>query len=252
MLKLVIPSLLFFIFLKSATEDFGFSWKSAAALILIVVGSSFLNSPPKRRLLPIIILTLVAASHLIFLFVLKDDNLNFFCLGLSSFIFLSALFGVNIFFGRTKEIAKFPNLGFNLIKSAVLISVFLWAVGSYGLYLYLELPTHFLMLIILAGIILSAYCLLKINPALQKPSPLVWFYSFLLGFIMVELVWVISFWPIGRFTVGAVALANYYIFYNILENRLKNSLDKKIIFFNILFLAVISALLLFSSQWEIR
>ncbi len=258
MLKLIIPSILFFIFLKSATEDFNFSREMAAALGLIVISSSFLISPKKHRFLPFIILTIVSTSHLAFLFDSKDGYFKNAYLILFSFIFLLTLTGISIFFSQhhyrqEKEIkTKLPDMGFNLIKSAVLISVFLWTVGTYGLYLNMELPTYLLMLFILINIILSAYCLFKINRAFQKKTSLLWFYSFLLGIIMVELTWAISFWPIGKLTVGAIILANYYIFYNILENYLKNSLNKKVIFSNILFLAIIIISLLFSSQWEIR
>ncbi len=137
-------------------------------------------------------------------------------------------------------------------KSVILIFVFLWAIGSYGLYLDRELPAHFLMLAILFGVVASTYCLLKISFAPQKTLSSFWFYPFLFGLIMVELTWAISFWPISRLTAGAIILANYYIFWNILENHLRNSLSKKIIISNILFLAIVIILLLSSSQWEIR
>lgn len=256
MYKLIILSFLFFAFLKFVTEDFNFSWEASAALVLIIIGGSFLSSPKKRRFLPIIILTLVSASHLIFLFTLKDEYLKNLCLGLFSIIFLLALAGINIFFNRRRQTReaeiKFPNLGLNLIKGVILVSVFLWTAGSYGLYLNLELPTHLLMLAILFNVIISVYSLLKISPAPQKTLSSFWFYPFLFGLTVIELVWVISFWPIGRLTAGAIILANYYIFWNILENRLRNSLNKKVIFSNILFLAAIIILLLSSSQWEIR
>ena len=258
MYKLIILSILFFAFLKSATEDFSFSLEMTAALVIIIIGGSFLNSPKKCRFLPFIILTLVSASHLIFLFASKDNYSKDIYLVLFSFIFLMALAGINIFFNRhyrqqAKEVkTRFPGIGFNLIKSVIFISIFLWTVGGYGLYLSMEFPTHLLMLIILINIILSTYCLFKISRSLQRETPLLWFYSFLLGIIMVELIWAISFWPISGLTAGAIILANYYIFHNILENYLKNSLNKKIIFSNILFLAIIIASLLFSSQWEIR
>ena len=255
MFKVIILSLLFFVFLNSAVENFNFSWEAASALILIAISGSFLNSPPKRRFLPTVILVLASASCLIFLFALKGDYLEKFFLGLFSFIFLLALAGINIFFGRAKEIkTKFPNLGLNIIKSVILISVFLWIAGSYRLYLDLELSTHLIMLIILINVIISTYCLLKINFISQKQKALssLWFYPFLLGLVMVELTWAISFWPISQFTAGAIILVNYYVFWNILENYLKNSLNKKVVFSNILFLAVIIILLLSSSQWEIR
>ena len=258
MYRFIIPSLLFFALLKSVTENHGLSLETAVLSALIIIATSFLNSPKKHRILPIIILTLVFTSNLMFIFNLKDGYSKNIFLELFSFIFLLALAGINIFFNQRRQQKeketeiKFPNLGSNLIKSVVLISVFLWAAGSYGLYLNLELSIHLLMLIILINIIFSTRCLLKINFASQKIPAALWFYPFLFGLIMVELVWAISFWPIERLAVGAIILANYYVFWNILESRLKNSLNKKIIFSNILFLAIVIASLLFSSQWEIR
>lgn len=281
-LKFIIPSFLLLMTLESAAGDFDFSWKISVGLALIAIGSpllslSFGRQPKEKyRFLAIVISSLTIASYLIFLLALRDDGFKHFCAIIFSFTFMLTLASINMFFGyyqcqkEKMARAKFPSLAFNFIKGAILVSVFLWTVGSYGLYLDLNLPTHLIMLAILLNTAFSTYCLLKISSIFQKMSlfsasqqirernaertmkQAPWFYSFLLGWIMVELTWAISFWPANQLTVGAIILANYYIFWNMLKDHLNGALNRKSIFLNILFLTVIIAFLLLSSKWEIK
>ena len=270
-LKFIVPAILFFAVLKSVAEDFNFSWGLVAALAAIAVSGPLLSYPKtsqgeRRCWLPVAISILIAASCLIFLITLKDNASRYYGSGLFSFIFALALISANIFFSqyhrcqKGKRIRiKFLNLSSGFLKSVLLVSVFLWTVGIYGLYIDLELPVHLLMLTVLLSAVFSTRCLLRISQLSRNmisrekfSSSAAWFHSFLLGLIMVELIWAISFWPVSQLTAGAIILVNYYVFWNILENYLKNTLSKKIISSNILLLATAVILLLLSSKWEIK
>ncbi|MCK5466003.1 hypothetical protein KAI56_00700 [Candidatus Parcubacteria bacterium] len=161
---------------------------------------------------------------------------------------------------KEKMEVKILDSGFNLNQSIVLISIFLLSSGMYGIYLDFDLPVWSIMLAFFTSIFFSTLYLTKINFLKSKALELhldsfknktFTFYSFLFGFIALELVWIISFLPVNHLTVGAVILSFYYSFWNILRTYLRNRLSRKIVFSNLVFFTLAIGLIFITSKWEI-
>ena len=264
-LKFIIPSIVFFIMMKFFFESLGLSYLSLIALFLISALSAFWIT--KHRILPIILTMLFTTSSVLFLLTLGKNNFQQLYIIFSSLLFTVTLIGLHRFFMQQENLkqeeelkAKILDSGFNLNQTIVLISIFLLSSGMYGIYLDFDLPVWSIMLAIFISISFSTLYLTKINFLKSKALELhldsfknktFSFYSFLFGFIALELVWVISFLPVNHLTVGAVILSFYYSFWNILRNYLRNKLSKKIVFSNLLFFTSAIAFIFMTSKWDI-
>ncbi|MCK5332676.1 hypothetical protein KAJ41_02320 [Candidatus Parcubacteria bacterium] len=151
--------------------------------------------------------------------------------------------------------------GFNLNQTMIFISIFLVLSGSYGIYIILDFPSWFIMLILFILIFLSTAYLTQINFIKSKASGIhldsarnktFGLYSFLLSFIMVELVWALSFWPANHLIVGAIILSAYYCLWNILKSYLKNEFSRKIVLLNISFFMLFIGIIILIQDWQIR
>jgi len=264
-LKFIIPSLIFFIMMKFFFEGLGLSYLSLLTLFLISVFSAFWIT--KHRFLPIILTMLFTTSSVLFLLTLGRNNFQHLYIIFSSLLFTITLIGLNRFFGQEESLrqeekikAKILDSGFNLNQTIILVSIFLSSSGMYGIYLDLDLPVWSIMLAIFISVFFSTLYLTKINFLKSKALQLhldsfknrtFTFYSFLFGFIVLELVWIISFLPVNHLTVGAIILSFYYSFWNILRSYLRNELSKKTVFLNLLFFVIMIGFIFTTSKWSI-
>ncbi len=263
--KFIIPPVIFFVMMRFFFESLGLSYLSLFALFLISALSAFWIT--KHRLLPIILTMLFTTSSVLFLLTLGKNNFQQLYIIFSSILFAVTLIGLNRFFMQQENLkqkekmeVKILDSGFNLNQSIVLISIFLLSSGMYGIYLDFDLPVWSIMLAFFTSIFFSTLYLTKINFLKSKALELhldsfknktFTFYSFLFGFIALELVWIISFLPVNHLTVGAVILSFYYSFWNILRTYLRNRLSRKIVFSNLVFFTLAIGLIFITSKWEI-
>ena len=264
-LKFIVPSLVFFIMMKFFFESLGLSYLSLIALFLISALSAFWVT--KHRLLPIILTMLFTTSSVLFLLTLGKNNFQQLYIIFSSLLFTITLIGLNRFFMQQENLkqkekmeAKILDSGFNLNQTVVLASIFLLSSGMYGLYLDFDLPVWSIMFAISISIFFSTLYLTRINFLKSKTLELhldsfknktFTFYSFLFGFIALELVWIISFLPVNHLTVGAIILSFYYSFWNILRNYLRNELSRKTVFSNLIFFMSAISFIFITSKWDI-
>ena len=111
----------------------------------------------------------------------------------------------------------------------IFLTAFLWQAGIYGVYLNLFLP---LWLVILAVLLIT----LGLNYQLLAPfrtAPSFWLYIFVLGLIVAESTWVLSFWPFGYLTIGATLFIIYYVISNIIKHSLKGTFNKSIVWISL-------------------
>ena len=264
-LRFIIPPVIFFVMMKFFFESLGLSYLSLIALFLISALSAFWVT--KHRLLPIILTMLFTTSSVLFLLTLGKNNFQQLYIAFSSVLFAITLIGLNRFFMQQENLkqkeemeAKILDSGFNLNQTIVFVSIFLLSSGMYGIYLDLDLPVWSIMIAIFISISFSTLYLTRINFLKSKALELHLdsfknktfnFYSFLFGFIALELVWIISFLPVNHLTVGAVILSFYYSFWNILRNYLRNELSKKIVFSNLIFFISAIGFIFMTSKWGI-
>jgi len=265
-LKFIVPSVVFFVMMKFFFESLGLSYLSLIALFLISALSAFWVT--KHRLLPIILTMLFTTSSVLFFLTLGRRNFQQLYIVFSSLLFTITLIGLNRFFRQQENLKqeeetkiKILDSGFNLNQTIVLISIFLSSSGMYGIYLDFDLPSWSIMLAIFISIFFATLYLTKINFLKSKALELhldsfknrtFLFYSFLFGFIALELVWIISFLPVNHLTVGAIILSFYYFFWNILRSYLRNELSKKIAFSNLTFFVVAVGFIFITSKWGIN
>ena len=264
-LKFIVPSLIFFVMMKFFFESMGLSYLSLIVLFLISALSAFWVT--KYKFLPVILTTLFTTSSVLFLLTLGKNNFQQLYIIFSSLLFTITLIGLHRFFMQQENLkqqeemkAKILDSGFNLNQTIVFISIFLLSSGMYGIYLDFDLPVWSIMIAIFISIFFSTLYLTKINFLKSKALQLhldsfknktFTFYSFLFGFIALELVWIISFLPVNHLTVGAIILSFYYSFWNILRGYLRNELSRKTISSNLIFFILAIGFIFMTSKWGI-
>lgn len=264
-IKLLVPSLIFFVMMEFFFKSAGLSYSSLITLFLISISSAFWIT--RYRFLPIILIVLFTTGSVLFLITLGENSFQQLYIGASSLIFALALIGLYRFFIQQEKWIKDEKIkpraldsGFNLNQAIILISIFLISSGVYGLYIDLDLPLWTILLTIFITIFFSTLYLTRINFLKSKAHELYLdssrnktfnFYSFLLGLIIVELVWAMSFWPANHLTIGAMILLAYYFCWSILRDYLRNMLLRKTIIFNLLFFIIFLGVTLFTGNWKI-
>jgi hypothetical protein len=133
-----------------------------------------------------------------------------------------------------------------MLTAATSSAIFFAFTGSYGLYLNFLVPLYFLMLVYALTTLLISYQYFSI---IENNKQRVWTYSFLLSLVMVELVWVMNFWPFGYLTTGVIALILYYVLWDLTQSYFLNLLSRRRVVANMLFFSAMVALVLLSSKW---
>ncbi|MFZ2970469.1 MAG: hypothetical protein WA063_04940, partial [Minisyncoccia bacterium] len=222
----------------------------------------------RYKFLPVMLTTISSTSIVLFFITLGDRNFQYLYMTLSSFIFMFALIGLDKFFVQQREYGserrekriKIFDSGFNLNQSIIMISLFLLSSGIYGIYINFAFSTWIVIFIIFLGVFASTIYLTQINFIKSKELELhldsaknktFTFYSFLLAFLMSELVWTISFWPANQLTVGAIVLITYYTAWNILRSYLRNELTRSVIIYNLIFFLIFGFTIMATSKWGI-
>jgi hypothetical protein len=136
----------------------------------------------------------------------------------------------------------------SIINMSIMSTVFLFFSATYGIYLNFDLPSWLLMIFYFSFItLISQQYFLLINKDENKHK--VWVYSLILGFSVLEMGWVINFWPFGYLTTGIILLMFYYIIWDLSQNYFQDILSVKKVLSNLAIFILISAIVLFSSRW---
>jgi hypothetical protein len=125
-------------------------------------------------------------------------------------------------------------------------TIFLIYAVTYGIYLNFAISLWFLMTVILlcTTLISFQYFLL-----VGENKMLMLSYALILGFIMAEIFWVLSFWPFGYLTTGVAGLIFYFVFWDIIQCHFSQKLSKRRIVFNLVFLSILVTVVLSSARW---
>ena len=129
----------------------------------------------------------------------------------------------------------------------LMATIFLFFSASYGAYLNFEAPVWFLMIFYFVNIWLVSYQYFVSIEGRDKVVVLI--YSFMLGFAILEMGWIINFWPLSYLTTGFILFMFYYVLWDLVQSYFFNNLSRKKVFFNLLFFVIISSVILFSSTW---
>ncbi len=135
------------------------------------------------------------------------------------------------------------------LNTSAMAAMFFFYAGLYGFYLNFSFPLWGLMLLYFFGTAMTSYeTFMSVD---NKERKRVLLYSALLGLIMGELIWVMSLWPFGYLTTGALGVIFFFMVWDISFDAFRESLSLRKALVRILFFLGLIALLLISSPWRI-
>jgi hypothetical protein len=166
-----------------------------------------------------------------------------------------------------------------MVNLATIITVFFWVVSNYGWYLNFEISSWMLVvttmastfLIILPSLTISFVACYKIHyrqDKKKKKSPekenfvlalryqikiqrVALFFSFIIAFIIGEVIWGLSLWPFGYLPTGMTAVIIFFLFWSIVRKFIRKELTKRFIIANIFIMIVIIVIMIVTSPWHV-
>lgn len=166
-----------------------------------------------------------------------------------------------------------------MVNLATIITVFFWLVSNYGWYLNFDISSWILVvitifstfLIILPSLTISFVACYKIYYRQDKKNKkrgekenfmlafkhqikiqrVALFFSFIIAFIMGEVIWGLSLWPFGYLTTGMTAVIIFFLFWSVVRKFIKKELTKRFIIVNIIIMIIVIIMMIATSPWEI-
>lgn len=164
------------------------------------------------------------------------------------FVFLSAIFYYFLLLGVYRTNKSIGDQTARAVMSMVLMAtLFLFFSASYGIYLNFKISSWILMIFYFINTAIISYQYFVTIEDRKKITVLI--YSLVLGFAMLEMGWIVNFWPFGYLTTGFVLLMFYYILWDLIQNYFMENLSKKKVFINLIFFITMSLIVLYSSRW---
>jgi uncharacterized membrane protein (UPF0136 family) len=241
-------------------QSFGFSMSAIIFLLIVSAASAFWITNYKS--LPVILGILLAMSSVSFLLTIGEGKVQGYFIIFASALFTVAMIGLYRFFTPEEERppeekVRFLDSGFNLNQTLVLFALFFLSSGIYGTYTIFNIPPWQMSLVMFIGIYLSSYYLIRINFLKSRELELHLdyyknrsfnFFSLLLALVMIELVWVLTFLPINHLTFGAIILAVFFSYWDIVRNYLRNELTRRKFIIAMLFAILAVSMIIFTSR----
>ena len=76
-----------------------------------------------------------------------------------------------------------------------------------------------------------------------------WVYGLVMGLAIMEISWVLNFWPFGYLTTGVVMLIFFYLLWDLAHSHLLDMLSKRRVAANVVFFGILATIVLVSSKW---
>lgn len=164
------------------------------------------------------------------------------------FIFISSLVNYFLLFGIYR-IGHRPDsrTAKGVVAMSMMAVVFLFFSATYGIYLNFEVASWWLMTFYFVNIVIITYQYFLLIAEKRKRMALI--YSLVIGFSVLELGWIVNFWPFSYLTTGVILLMFYYILWDLSQNYFLNILSIKNVFINLIFFVIIASMVLYSSIW---
>ena len=134
-----------------------------------------------------------------------------------------------------------------IISMVLMATIFLFFSASYGLYLNFKISSWLLMLFYFVNVAVVSYQYFVTIERRKKITVLI--YSLVLGFAMLEMGWIVNFWPFGYLTTGFILFMFYYILWDLVQSYFLKNLSKKKVFVNLMLFILMSGIVLYSSRW---
>lgn len=236
-LILVKPSLFFWVALALA-----------AASILAV----FQISKKRRSFSVICPLMFLVGSFLILPLIGGKIIIHFYAV-LASIVFWFSFLQLRLFFSSQERLLK---ISLDLGKSINLVACFLWFSGIYGLYTNFSLPPILVTFLGVLTVSLLGFHFLKLSlfsstqEKVNHSSGLEFIFILLvIDIAILEILWVLLFWPFFYLTTGAVLVIIYYVALDIWQSRFRKVLSKRLIVNRLILSSVLVTLVLATTKW---
>jgi hypothetical protein len=156
-------------------------------------------------------------------------------------IFYMTLLGI-------KRICKnsFDMTARSLFSASLISTIFLFYAVIYAVYINFNIP---LWMFILAHFVFVALMTFVSLRAYSSDYKRIFFYSVIIAFAMVQLVWMANFWPFGYLTMATVTLMFYYVLWDLVQMVFLETLSKKRIIITIIYCIVLTLAVLLTTQW---
>jgi len=135
------------------------------------------------------------------------------------------------------------------LNASAMAAMFFFYASLYGFYLNFSFPVVGLIALYFIGTALTSYeTFITVD---KKDQGRVVLYSVILGLIMGEMAWVMSFWPFGYLTTGALGVIIFFLIWDIAFDAFRETLSLRKATLRIIFFLALILLLLISSPWRI-
>ena len=194
----------------------------------------------KRKTMTMIPMVLALASLGLLYFIDAPSQKHMFVV-LSGAVYYFILLGIY----RLRSYEKDQTARGIVAASAFATLFFSYAV-CYGIYINFAIPLAFLMVVCFAvTVLISAQFFFLI----EAEGKIAWQYSFVLGLVMTQLAWAVTFWPFGYLTTAATMLMFYYVFWDLASTHFLQTVSKKRLVTNLVVIGVLAIMVLASSRW---
>lgn len=129
-----------------------------------------------------------------------------------------------------------------------LVSAFLVYSGVFGFYVFFNWPTWLLIFILTITTIFLSYQFFWFSNLFSTKTE---FYILILGLIILEVSWVLSFWVAGFFVRGIVLFAIFYVFIGLTQHYFKNTLNKKVVGEHLFVSFLVILAVLMTAKWTL-
>jgi len=191
------------------------------------------------RMTPLPVFFVISSFGLLY-FIQAHWQQNFFILLCTGVYYL-----IHISLFRMRS-CKSDQTAIGILSGGNVATIFLIYAVAYGIYLNFAISLWFLMatIMLITTLISFQYFFLVCKKKMLALS-----YGFILGFIMTEIFWVLSFWPFGYLTTSVTGLIFYFVFWDIIQCYFLEKLSKRRIVANMVFLSIVIAMVLSSTRW---
>ncbi len=134
----------------------------------------------------------------------------------------------------------------SLFSAALIATIFLFYATMCGLYINFNIPLWLFLFVQFLFVVIVTFASLR---AYSRNNRRIFLYSILIGFCMIQFVWMSNFWPFGYLTMATIILMFYYILWDLVQMEFLELLSKKRIIITILYCIVLSLCVLVTTQW---
>ncbi len=240
--SIVFTVLVSIILLLFANNVLDISEKSGLFVIggLLIVTFYTTHIIGRNFIFTIIPIGIITSSLALLYFIDSNFKRSFFAIGVG-IVYYSALLGINRMKNNSRDITAKTFFSISIIST-----IFFFFAAFYGVYINFEIPLWFFLSISVVFLFFITFASLKVY---SKNIYRAFLGSAIISFLIVQIMWMMNFWPFGYLTNASVIVLFYYIIWDMFIMVFTITLYKKRVLNNIIIGLSLLFMLLFTSRW---